>query len=221
MRRPVAFLTATVVGLLALGLPFLQVQWTSVDHRVLPEGTQSRTVAERLETEFPAEAGSIASVVVSGADQAEVADYEQRLKSVAGVTDTQTVDSSGDQTLVEVSYPDQAQTEPARELVQGLRNVPPPDGATVLIGGETAALGDLLADLGDTLPWMGLIVVTAMLVLLFLAFGSVVLPVKAVIVNVVSVAASFGVVTWIFQDGNLADTSASPRWGRWTPPNRS
>ncbi|MBA2508648.1 MAG: MMPL family transporter [Nocardioidaceae bacterium] len=206
MRRPVAFLTATVVGLLALGLPFLQVQWTSVDHRVLPEGTQSRTVAERLETEFPAEAGSIASVVVSGADRAEVADYEQRLKSVAGVTDTQTVDSSGDQTLVEVSYPDQAQTEPARELVQGLRNVPPPDGATVLIGGETAALGDLLADLGDTLPWMGLIVVTAMLVLLFLAFGSVVLPVKAVIVNVVSVAASFGVVTWIFQDGNLADT---------------
>ncbi|MGI8626168.1 MAG: MMPL family transporter, partial [Geodermatophilaceae bacterium] len=59
--------------------------------------------------------------------------------------------------------------------------------------------------LGDTLPWMGLLVVLAMLVLLFLAFGSVVLPLKAVLVNAISVVASFGVVVWIFQDGNLSE----------------
>ena len=58
--------------------------------------------------------------------------------------------------------------------------------------------------MGDHLPWMGLIVVGVMLVLLFLAFGSVVLPFKAVVMNAVSITASFGVVTWIFQEGHLS-----------------
>ncbi len=206
MRRPVVFLAVTVGGLLALGIPFLQVQWTSVDYRVLPEGTESRTVAERLETDFAARPGSVASVVVAGADRAGVSAYQERLEAVAGVRDVQTVDSAGGTTLVEVSYVEQAQTEPARQLVQSVRAVPAPPGASVLVGGETAALIDLLDSLTDTLPWMALVVVGAMLVLLFLAFGSVVLPVKAVVVNAISVVASFGVVTWIFQDGNFSDT---------------
>ena len=72
------------------------------------------------------------------------------------------------------------------------------------MGGSTAQVVDRLSSLGQRLPWMALIVVLATFVLLFLAFGSVVLPVKALMMNVLSLAASFGVVTWIFQDGHLS-----------------
>ena len=74
----------------------------------------------------------------------------------------------------------------ARDLVGEVRAVPAPEGAEVLVGGRAADLRDLLASLGSTLPWMGLFVVGVTLVLLFLAFGSVVLPVKAVVMNVLS-----------------------------------
>jgi RND superfamily putative drug exporter len=79
-----------------------------------------------------------------------------------------------------------------------------PAGAEVLVGGRTAADLDLLASLGQRLPWMALVIAAATLVLLFLAFGSVLLPLKAVLVNLVSIGASFGVVVWGFQEGHLA-----------------
>jgi RND superfamily putative drug exporter len=81
----------------------------------------------------------------------------------------------------------------------------------VHVGGDTAEVIDRLADLGSRLPWMALIVALATFVLLFLAFGSVVVPIKAIAMNVLSLAATFGVVTWIFQDGHVAG------WLNFTP----
>ena len=92
-----------------------------------------------------------------------------------------------------------------RQIVKDLREVEPPAGAEALVGGLTADTVDLIESVGDHLPWMGLIVVGVMLVLLFIAFGSLVLPIKAVVMNLISVTASFGVVTWIFSDGHLSD----------------
>ena len=79
----------------------------------------------------------------------------------------------------------------------------PPPGAQVLVGGRPAVDLDLLESLAARLPWMALIMAVATMVLLFLAFGSVLLPIKAVLMNLVSIGASFGVVVWIFQDGHL------------------
>jgi trehalose monomycolate/heme transporter len=88
-------------------------------------------------------------------------------------------------------------------VVEAIRDLPPPPGGMVLVGGRDAAVVDLLDSIGARLPWMALIMAVATMVLLFLAFGSVLLPVKAVLMNVVSIGASFGVVVWIFQEGNL------------------
>ena len=74
----------------------------------------------------------------------------------------------------------------------------------MLVGGQSAVLTDLLESLGALLPWMALMVVATTFVLLFLAFGSVVLPVKALVMNVLSLGASFGALVWIFQDGHLS-----------------
>ena len=82
--------------------------------------------------------------------------------------------------------------------------MPAPDGGEVLVGGQSAVLTDLLESLGALLPWMALMVVATTFVLLFLAFGSVVLPVKALVMNVLSLGASFGALVWIFQDGHLS-----------------
>ncbi len=95
--------------------------------------------------------------------------------------------------------------EADQDLVAAVRAVPAPDGGEVLVGGQTAVLVDLLASLGDLLPWMAVLVVAATFVLLFLAFGSLVLPVKAVVMNVLSLGASFGALVWIFQDGHLSE----------------
>jgi trehalose monomycolate/heme transporter len=82
--------------------------------------------------------------------------------------------------------------------------VAPPSGAQVYVGGQSAQLVDELSSLGQVLPWMGLVVALATFVVMFLAFGSVVLPVKAIVMNVLSLSAMYGVIVWIFQEGHLS-----------------
>ena len=205
MRRPVTVLTAVTLGLLALGLPFLRVEWTDVDERVLPAGTESRSVSETVTAEFPGQGIERAQVVVSGeVSESSLTAYTEALGAVSQVQGVTVTNRTDDVTVLDVSYALEAASPAARELVEQLREVPEPPGAQVLVGGATAYFVDLLDSLGSTLPWMGLMIAVAMLVLLFLAFGSVLLPIKAVLVNAVSVTASFGVVVWIFQDGNLS-----------------
>ena len=95
-------------------------------------------------------------------------------------------------------------TPQARAIAGIVRQVAAPPGATAYTGGQTAALADELSSLGHPLPWMALAVVAATFLLMFLAFGSLVLPVQAIAMNVLSLSAMFGVVTWIFQDGHLS-----------------
>jgi RND superfamily putative drug exporter len=104
-----------------------------------------------------------------------------------------------------VTYAGEPQDSASLDLVAAVRGVPAPAGAEVLVGGESASQVDLLEGLGDRLPWVGLFLAGAMFALLFLAFGSVVLPLKAIVMNVLSMSATFGVLVWGFQDGNLAD----------------
>jgi RND superfamily putative drug exporter len=111
---------------------------------------------------------------------------------------------NADAAVVAVGYDGAALKDPARDLLEAVRDLPAPDGAEVLVSGQTAAFEDLLTSLGQTAPQaIGFVVVTT-LVLLFLAFGSIVLPIKAVLMNVLSLGATVGVLVWGFQDGNLA-----------------
>jgi len=203
MRRPVAVAAAVVVVLLAVASPFLGVKWGSVDYRVLPADAPSHQASERLNGEFGPER-STANILVRGADEAGVASYAEALARVDGVVDVRPVAVEADTTLLRAAWEGNSQTEHSQQVVRDLREVAAPDGAEALVGGLTADTVDLAGSVGDHLPLMGLIVVGVMLVLLFLAFGSVVLPLKAVLMNGLSITASFGVVTWIFSDGHLA-----------------
>ncbi|GGT86746.1 MULTISPECIES: MMPL family transporter [Actinomadura] len=205
MRRPVVYMVATVALLLALGAPLLHINWGGVDARALPDGADARVVSETLETRFPRNATSPIEAVVTGtSDRAAVQAYGARLDALPGVTDATVTGAGGTTTRIALRYDADPNSGAARDLVQHVRDVPPPPGARAYVGGETADVVDQLASIGATLPWLALLVGGATFVLLFLAFGSVLLPLKAIVMNMLSLSATFGAVVLVFQDGHLS-----------------
>ncbi|GAA2094912.1 MMPL family transporter [Actinomadura alba] len=205
MRRPIVFTVATIALLLALGSPFLHINWGGVDGKVLPAGTEARVVGEVLERDFPNNATRPIEAVVTGTgDQAAIAAYADRLRQVPGVTSAGLSGAQGTTARITVGYDAGPNSDQARSLVREVRDVPPPPGTRVHVGGMPAELVDQLAGIGDVLPLLALFVGVATFVLLFLAFGSVILPLKAIVMNLLSLSATFGALVWIFQDGNLS-----------------
>jgi trehalose monomycolate/heme transporter len=201
MRRPWLVIAGTVTFLLFLASPFLGATWGSVDYRVLPPDAPAHVAAEML-SEFGPET-STASLLVRGASDADVAAYAEQVAQVDGVTDVQPVATEGDATLLRASWAGNSQTEDSQAVIKDIRQIAPASGE-VLVGGQSADTVDLIESVGAHLLWMGLIVAGVMMVLLFVAFGSLVLPVKAIVMNLLSITAAFGVVTWIFSEGHLS-----------------
>ncbi len=208
MRRPVVYLLVITVGLLALASPFAGARWGSVDERVLPADMPSRVAADLQADQFGGQT-SAARIVVRGADRAQVRAFVDDLAGLPGMGTVRPVASTRTDgepvALLEATWVGNGQTQASQELLRDIRAVEPGAGISAQVGGATAEAVDIVDSVGARLPWMALLVATVMLVLLFVAFGSVVLPIKAVVMNAVSIGASFGVVTWIFQEGHLSD----------------
>lgn len=202
MSRPVLYALGVAAVLALTATPFLRAQFGGFDERVLPAGTESRTVTERIAAEFPGGSAAPISVLVLGPGADTML---ARVQAVPNVPSAMIAAQQGDATLITASYPGEPADESAREVVQAIRDLPVPDGTQLLVGGRTAADLDQLDSLGGRLPWMLAMVAVSTFLLLFLAFGSIVLPLKAIAMNVISIGASFGVVVWIFQDGHLSE----------------
>ncbi|WP_376807100.1 MMPL family transporter [Catellatospora aurea] len=202
MSRPVLYALGVAAVLVLTATPFLRAQFGGFDERVLPAGTESRTVTERIAAEFPGGSAAPISVLILGPGADTML---TRVQAVPNVPGAMIAAQQGDATLITASYPGEPADESAREVVQAIRDLPVPDGTQMLVGGRTAADLDQLDSLGGRLPWMLAMVAVSTFLLLFLAFGSVVLPLKAILMNVISIGASFGVVVWIFQDGHLSE----------------
>jgi RND superfamily putative drug exporter len=226
MRHPVISAAAVIVVLLLLGAPFLGVRFGTGDERVLPEGAPARTATERLRSDFDSDEGDAFPVVVLSADGAAVADdrvddYASRLSAIGGVVrvdaptgryvrGTRVVGPdatlaryrSGGSVRLSV-VPSVEPISPSGEaLVARVRATPAP--GTSMVGGASAALSDAKSSIAARLPLALGIIVVATFVLLFLMFGSVLVPVKAIVLNVLSLTATFGAMVWIFQEGHGA-----------------
>ncbi|HEU5385719.1 MAG TPA: MMPL family transporter [Streptosporangiaceae bacterium] len=214
MRRPVAYVAVITIALLALGAPFLRISWGGTDARALPAASSVRQVSEALDSQFPVNSTAPIEALVTGARAASpagLAAYLHRIDAIPGVTGAQVTGVKGDTTRIDIGYRPAPVSGAARHIVTQIRALTAPPtapalhtGTAVLVGGTTASLVDELASLGSVLPWMALLVIVSTFVLMFLAFGSVVLPVKAIVMNVLSLSATFGVVVWIFQWGHLS-----------------
>jgi uncharacterized membrane protein YdfJ with MMPL/SSD domain len=205
MRRPIAFVSVIVIVLLALGTPFLRISWGSTDASALPATSAARQVQQALTSEFPANSTNPIEAVVTGVPSpAQLTTYTAKIDAIPGVTGVQVTAHHGSSVRLDVGYAPPPDSPQARQIVTGIRALAPPAHASVLVGGTTAMLVDELSSLGATLPWMALVTALATFVLLFLAFGSVVLPIKAIVMNILSLSATFGVIVWVFQWGHLS-----------------
>ena len=205
MRRPLVYVTVITIALLALGAPFLRISWGGTEARTLPAASTVRQVSDALDSQFPVNSTDPIEALITGAGTAAaVTSYLHHIDAIPGVTGAKVTGVNGDVVRVDAGYTPAPVSPAARHIVTQIRALAPPAGATVLVGGTTAGLVDELASLGSVLPWMALLVCLSTFVLLFLAFGSVVLPVKAIVMNVLSLGATFGVVVWIFQWGHLS-----------------
>ncbi len=222
MRRPLPIATATMALLVVLGLPFLSVQLGESDDRVLAVGTDARTAGDVLRSEFDGFEASPVSVVVTPVDPTGVDAYAATISGLPGVTrvdgptgsfigGTRVIPAgpasarfrSADGVYLSVVPAVEPTSPQASALVAQIRGIDAP--GEVLVGGAAAELVDAKASLFGALPWALGMIATVTFVVLFLMFGSVLVPVKALVLNMLSLSATFGALVWVFQQGHLAD----------------
>lgn len=218
MKRPILVIVGTVTMLVFLASPALDAKFSQVDDRVLPASNPaaiaSDQIRERFDSQIPVEV-----LVPISVPAAEVNDYAQELVADPNVLTALTSDSFIEGDVVAPIPPEQAvaaselhhritlytdvesRNMDARNLIDRLRAIPAPAEGT-LIGGQAAIFTDSQNGISENLPSVLLWLIIVTLIILFLFTGSVVLPVKAVILNVLSLAATLGVLVWVFQDGN-------------------
>jgi len=190
--------------LVALGLPFLSVRFENGDARTLPRSSEVRETALLLSERFPAR-GTDPVMVIADVD-VDSPEFEAWFASANELD--QVVGSSihpgtpAGTIIVDLVPSGTSQGDAARDLVEQLRTERPVFATQV--GGPAAELIDVKDILSSRLPWAALVVIVATLILLFLMTGSVIVPIKAVVMNILSLSASFGAMVWIFQDGNLS-----------------
>jgi RND superfamily putative drug exporter len=203
MRRPGAIAATTALLLIVLGLPFTQIRFTGVDAQVLGPSHSARVVDDALRTEFPPNRTSPILVAVRAPAQAEpeVRTYAKRLGEIPGVLTVQPPVAANGLWRVGVVAPGARLDQSAKDAVEAVRAVDAP--FPVEVGGSTAEFLDQQSALADRIPVALAILATTTLVILFLMTGSVVLPVKALVMNVLTLSAAFGILKLIFQDGRL------------------
>ena len=203
MRRPGPIAAATAALLIVMGLPFLRIDFTGVDASVLPQERSARVVDDALEAEFPP--GRTTPVYVAaragGEDEAAVRAYARRLDTLAGGEAVLEPRQADGLWRIDVVTGDRALSDEAQQLVRDVRAAAAP--FPVLVGGRTAAFMDQQQSLADSLPLALVLLAGSTLVILFVMTGSVVLPVKALIMNLLALSAAFGLLVLIFQDGRL------------------
>jgi RND superfamily putative drug exporter len=224
MRRPVLVSVVVVAFLLFLGAPFLGVVFGTPDQRVLPEGDPARTATERLGEEFASDEAAAFPVLLrgdAGTGDDQVAPFAAQVSSLEGVSrvdaptgryidgvqvvpadDSLEAYREGDLVRLNVVPSVEPVSTEGEQLVERIRDADV--AGEVLVGGAAAQLVDSKAAIGARLPLALGIIVVATFVLLFLMFGSVLVPIKAIVLNVLSLTATFGAMVWVFQDGNGA-----------------
>ena len=211
MRRPVLVLVPTIALIAIAASPFTQLRLASADATILPPTIESRRGYDVLVNEFPGQGQSTVTVVARFPDdplnhRAALEDLRARLAALPNVlrVDMPLSPTGPHIALLSVRTASTAQSDEARAIVRAAR-AQSLDGGVVLVTGQTAFDVDAVDYLVERTPIaVGFVTLTTMLALFFL-LGSIVLPLKAVAMNALSVSASFGALVWIIQQGHLAN----------------
>lgn len=230
MRRSIPIGVAVVALLLLLGAPFLGAKWGFPDDRVLPESASARQIGDELREDFAVDSSTNVVVVLPDVDGIAPGDLDRYAAELSRVDDVSSVSAPGG-TFADgrrVGEPSAATgsadgsafltiastaalfTDASEAQLDRLHAVAPPGGRDVLLTGLAQVNRDSADAITDRLPTVLAVIAAITFVLLFLLTGSVVLPLKALVLNVLSLTAAFGALVWIFQDGHLGALGTTP-----------
>ena len=205
MRRPWLIAITTGALLLVIASPTPRVHWSGIDATVLPRSQSARVVQDTLVREFPGlHAGQAIEVVVSAPPGARsaLARYAARLGTLPGIaTAAPPVRVAPDTWYIGLGTPADAISAAAHRAVEAVRSAPAP--GRVLVGGPAADFADLQTSIASTVPLALAILVVITMLVLWLMTGSVILPVKTLLMNLLTAAAATGILVFVFQDGRL------------------
>jgi RND superfamily putative drug exporter len=204
MRRPIPIAIVTASILIVLGIPFWSLKFTSVDAQVLPESASARQVDNVMRAQFPPFHDTPYLLVVEHATPDSLAALQGEVSKVNGIAEVQPAQQLPDGDAVIQAYSSSSYiSETSRNATKEIRDLSVPSGSQLLVGGAAAHFIDLQDSLKSHAPIALAIVIVTTLIVLFLMTGSVVLPVKQLVMNVLNLSAVFGILVFIFQDGRL------------------
>jgi len=203
MRRPVPIVLLSLIALGIMAAPLQNISFSQGDSRMLPASNPA-AIATALQTErFPGQTGTpIEIITFDGANKVDALnDYANRISQVEGIVGVVPPQVIGEDVRIVAYQSMLPRTPESQKLIHDLRDVKAPTGT--LIGGVAADYTDSQDGISRTLPWAFGWIAISVLLLVFVFTGSIILPIKAVLLNVLSLAATMGVLTWVFIDGNL------------------
>jgi putative drug exporter of the RND superfamily len=203
-RRPVVTLVVTAGAMLLLAAPVLGLRISEGDVRMLPTSTETRQMWDGLTTHFPSQAGPGDLQVVADTTTGDPAlpQLQDRISTLPVVTGVDVESAGPALTVLNAKLSAAPQDAAARQTVAAIRDLQTP--FHVEVTGDAARLVDYRAMLAERLPWAIALVMAGTMLLLFVFTGSVLLPVKAVATNLLSIGAALGIVVWVFQKGHFA-----------------
>jgi RND superfamily putative drug exporter len=205
MRRPALVAAGTAVLLLAIASPTLHVRWSGIDATVLPASQSARVVSDSVARDFPPSDNANAILVVASAPastQPMLASYAASLARLAGITQASAPAQLRPGTWeIKLASPADPISAAGQQAVKAVRALPAP--VPVLVGGSAADFADQGASIAATLPLALAILVVVTMFVLWLLTGSLVLPIKTLLMNALTAAAATGILVFIFQDGRL------------------
>jgi len=202
MKRPVAVVLLSLIILGILAAPVKDIAFSQGDSRILPASNAAAVATAMQESRFESNIATVDIIVLDGASKEnEISSYIEEVKKVPGIVSVTAPRVIGDDIQI-TAYESMLPRSPeAQKMIHDLRDLPSPAGT--LVGGVAADYTDTQDGISETLPLALGWIAISVLILLFVFTGSIILPIKAVLLNIMSLAATMGVLTWIFVGGHL------------------
>ena len=226
MRRPLVFAIPIIIAMIALVIPLHNLSFGGMSEKYLPPDNSVRLAQENFDKLFPGYRTNQLTLVIESDNHSKVTDQQvaeirNDVASISGFTDKTWQEracpviagnpcvsgpngSHPKNDSVRVIQNGLVNAGDAAKKITELRAITPPRGLTVLVGGVPALEQDSIHSLFDKAPLMLAVLLSTTMLLMFLAFGSVVLPIKAAVMSALTLGSTLGILTWIFVDGHLS-----------------
>lgn len=203
MRKPISVVIATTIGLGILIAPIADIKFSLVDSRVLPASDPAAASAAFIADNFPGqESNPIEIIFPTASDELEsIERFRSQLPQLEGIVRVDQLTQVGEAARLVAIHSMPPRTPEAEKLIADIRELL--GGIDALVGGVAADYADTQGATARTLPYVLIWILTTVLILLFLFTGSILLPIKAILLNFASLAATMGVLTYIFINGHL------------------